>query len=344
MYRIEDVGVGGLDVQAWNELLIKSEICDAFQTYEWAEALKNSMGILPYFLMLYDKQDPVGGVMYFKKKMLGTLDCYEVRGGPLFTNANKLQVMKEVIKAFEEKRKRSAYVLFFPNPLINLSLRRLFESGGYHRVLFRTLLIDLNRPLDVVWKALDKDARRGVRKAQKLGVEATVANTWQEWKEYYNLHVLHSREKNYPPEPYSFYKELFKLHHKNMSRLFIAKLEKQVIAGNLCLIHRENLIGIRGASLGAYLKYQPNNLAHWKSIEWAKENGVRIYDFDGLPLEETKYLRGVYNYKKRWDGHVQWCYYYLSRRFLPSVVHLVRTSFVGWKLFSNLRSRRVVPT
>ena len=105
MYRIEDADIDTLDVHLWNELLMKSEICDAFQTYEWAEALKNSMGIQPYFLILYDKQEPIGGVMYFKKRMLGVLDCYEVRGGPLFTNASKLQVMKEIVKAFEEKRR-----------------------------------------------------------------------------------------------------------------------------------------------------------------------------------------------------------------------------------------------
>jgi len=321
-----------------------SQLCDAFQTYEWAQVLKNSMDVHPYFLMLYDKRDPVGGVMYFRKKILGIVDCYEFRGGPLFTNANKLQVMKEIVKAFKEKRKKSAYVLFFPNPLINISLRSMFESCGYRPIVFRTLLVNLNKSLDEIWKALDKDARRGVRKAQQLGVEVVDANTWQEWEEYYELHVLHSREKNYPPEPYSFYRELYKLHPKNMCRLFLAKLKKRVVAGALCLIYRENLIGIRSASLDAFLKYQPNNLVHWKSIEWAKENGVKVYDFDGLPLEETEYLQGVYNYKKRWDGHVQWYYYYLSRRFLPSMVHLARTSFVAWKLFSSLRSHRIIPT
>jgi len=344
VYRVKIVDIDSLDVQQWNELLMKSEVCDAFQTYEWAQVQRNSLGAQPHFLMVYNNGGLVGGVMYFKKKALGMLDSYEVRGGPLHSGANKLQIMKNIIKTFREKRKKVAYMLFVPYPLTNLRFAQIFKTEGYHPIVFRTLIVDLDRSLDDVWKALDKDARRGVRKAKRLGVEATVAHTWEEWKEYYGLHLLHSKEKRYSPEPRRFYEEMFKLHRKNMSRLFVSKLENRIIAGALCLIHKENLVGIRSASSDAFLKYQPNNLAHWKSIEWAKENGVKIYDFDGLPLEQTKYLRGVYKYKKRWDGSVQWYHYYLSNGLLPVAVHLVRTSFLASKVFSTLRSHKVIPT
>ena len=344
MYQVKIVDIDSLDVQQWDELLMKSEICDAFQTYEWAKVQQRSLGVRPYFLTVYDNGNPIGGVMYFRKKALEVLSSYEVRGGPLYSGAYKLRVMKYILKTLRGKRKKAAYMLFVPYPMANLSFAQLFKMDGYHPIIFRTLIVDLSRSLDDVWKALDKDARRGVRKAKRLGIEATVAHTRAEWKEYYGLHLLHAQEKHYPPEPESFYEEMFKLHSKNMARLFVAKLENRILAGTLCLIYRENLVGIRSASSDAFLKYQPNNLAHWKSIEWAKENGVKIYDFDGLPLEQTKYLRGVYKYKKRWDGSVQWYHYYLNNGLLPPAVHLVRTSFLASKMFSTLRSRKVIPT
>lgn len=344
MHRVKVVDIDHVDIREWNELLIRSEICDAFQTYEWAHALRNSLGVQPYFLIVYDGGRPTGGVMYLKKKVLGILGAYEVRGGPLYSGASRSQVMKSILKTLGEKRSRSAYTLFVPYPIANLSFAETFKKDGFHSITFRTLIVDLDRPINDVWKALDKDARRGVRKAKKLGVEATVANTAREWKEYYDLHMVHAQEKHYPPEPQSFYEEMFKLQRKNMCRLFVSKLEDRIIAGTLCLIYRENLVGIRSASSDAFRKYQPNNLAHWKSIEWAQENGVKVYDFDGLPLEQTTYLRGVYNYKKRWDGTIHWYYYYLNNRILPPAVHLVRTSFLASKVFSTLRSRRAIPT
>lgn len=344
MDRVRIVDIDRLDVPQWNELLIRSEICDAFQTYEWARALRNSLGVQPYFLTVYDNGHPIGGVMFLKKKVLGILSTYEVRGGPLYSGANRSRVMKHILRTLGEKRKKSAYMLFVPYPGANLSFAEMFKKEGYHPIIFRTLIVDLSRPIDDVWKALDKDARRGVRKAKRLGVEASVANTAKEWKEYYDLHLVHAQEKHYPPEPQSFYEEMFELHRRNMCRLFVSKLEDRIIAGTLCLVYRENLVGIRGASSDAFRKFQPNNLAHWKSIEWAKENGVKIYDFDGLPLEQTAYLRGVYEYKKRWDGNIQWYHYYLNNGLLPPAVHLVRTSFLASKVFSTLRSRRAIPT
>lgn len=343
MYSVTETSIDELDIREWEDLMLKSEVCDAFQTYEWAQVLKNSFGVHPYFLIVRRRGDLVGGAMYLKKKMFGIFDCYEVRGGPLFTNGNELPVTETVVKTLEGKRRKSAYVLFMPYPIINLSLRGVFETANYHPILFRTLIIDLDKPLDHVWKALDKDARRGVRKAEKLGVEAAVASTKREWEEYYKLQVIHSTGRHYTPEPYIFYEEMYKLHRKNRCRLFVARLENQIIAGVLCLVLRKHLVGIRSASRSDFLKYQPNNAVHWKSIEWAKENGVKIYDWDGLPLEETDYLRGVYKYKKRWDGRVQWYYYYFSNRVLCSGVNFVRANFRAWKLFSRLRSERIIP-
>jgi len=300
------------------------------------------MNVNPYFLLVEKKGETVGGVMFLKKKVFGVSDCYEIRGGPLCVGKNKTAVMKRIIKAFAKKKARSIYLLFVPFPPINCSLREMFKAEGYRPFPFSTIIIDLRRPLKDIWRALDKRARRRVRKAERLGVEVTIAKTWQEWEEYHNLHVLHGKEKHYPTNPYVFFEEMFKLQHKNMSRLFVAKYEKQIIGGILCLIYRKNLVCLQSASLDAFLKYNPNNLVRWKTIEWAGENGVTTYDIGGLPWEKTPYLRGVYEFKKQWDGHVQWYYYYLNRRLLFSGMHLIRTSSLAWNLFSHLRDVGVV--
>ena len=338
MYHVRIVDIDSLDVQQWNELLMKSEVCDAFQTYEWALVLRNSMNVEPLFLLVQDKEETIGGVMFFKKKMFGISDCYEIRGGPLCVGKNKTAVMEKIIKTFDKKKARSIYLLFVPFPLINCSFRKMFKAEGYRSFPFSTIIIDLRRPLKDIWRALDKGARRAIKKAERVGVKATIAKTWQEWKTYYNLHMVHTREKNYPEDPYEFFKEMFKLHHKNMSRLFVAKHEDQMIAGMLFLIYRKNMICLQSAYLDAYRWYNPNHLIRWRSIEWARENSVTTYDIGGLPWEKTPYLRGVYEFKKQWDGHVQWYYYYLNRRLLFSGMHLIRTSSLAWDLFSHLRN------
>jgi len=342
VYRVREVNINNLDVEKWNELLSRSEICDAFQTYEWAEVLRKSANVNPHFLVVQRNEEAIGGAIVLKKKMFKILDCYEVRGGPSYVRGEKLTVIKHLMKVMRRRKSNSVYSLFVPFPLINFDFREMLEREGYRPIPFRTIIINLEKPLDKIWSALNKKARWGVKKSEKLGVETRIADTWGKWEEFYRLHVLHSRKKQYHSEPYSFFEGMFKLHSKGMSRLFVALLGKRIIAGSLFLVYRKNMIFLQNASLPAFLSYNPNNLIQWRSIEWACDNGVTIYDLNGLPWEKTKYLRGVYEYKKRWDGRIKWYYYYINRRLLYSGVNLVRTNFVAWKLFAHLRNHRLV--
>jgi len=338
LYRVIQASIDKLDIDAWDDLLSRSELCDAFQTYGWARVLRNSLNVQPRFMLVQDGRESIGGVLFYKKRMFRILDCYEIRGGPLYVGRNKRIVMKRILKSFRKNRRGSLYSLFIPSPLINCSLKEMFKGEGYHPIAFRTLIIDLKRPLEEIWKALDKNPRRMIRRAERFGVGVKIASTWHEWEEFYNLHVLHSRGKGYPTRPLDYFREMFKLHHKNLCRLFVAKYEKQIIAGTLFLIHKQNMVYLKNVSSEAFLKYNPNNLIQWRSMEWAARNGVTTYDLYGLPWEGTRYLRGIYEYKKRWDGYAQWYYYYLDNRLLCDGIHLIRTNASAWNVFTGLKN------
>jgi len=331
-----------IDREEWNDLLSRSDVCDAFQAYDWAKVLRDSFGSRPRFLIVQRKGEAIGGVMFFEKKMLGVLSSYEVRGGPLYVGQSRDLVMEILLKVFKRKKRQSAYLLFVPSPLINYRFRRLFETSGYYSIPFRTILVDLTRPLEQVWASLKKQARWGVRKAERMGVEVSVADRWEEWMEYYNLHVSHSRAKHYSTDPYSFFKEMFRLRSDRTSQLFVAKHGKQIIAGSLFLVYKKNMVFLQNASSEAFQSYNPNNLIQWRSMEWGKENGVSTYDLNGLPWEKTPYLRGIYKYKKRWDGSIKPQYYYMNNKVLRSGVHLVRTSSLAWRLFSSFRNLSLI--
>lgn len=331
-----------LDRAAWEKLLSRSDVCDAFQAYEWAKVLRASLGVHPHFLIVQKKDETIGGVMFFEKKMLGVLNSYEVRGGPLYIGKYRDVVMEIILKMFKRKKRQSAYLLFIPSPLINYHFERAFKAEGYHAIPFRTIIVDLTRPIEQIWTSLKKQARWGIRKAERMGVNVYVADKWEEWMKYYNLHVSHSREKHYSTDPYSFFKEMFRLHSNRRSQLFVAKHGEQIIAGSLFLVYKRNMVFLQNASLEAFHSYNANNLIQWRSMEWAKENGVSTYDLNGLPWEKTPYLRGIYKYKKRWDGSIKSQCYYINSKILRSGVHLVRTSSLAWRLFSHFKNLSLI--
>jgi len=300
------------------------------------------MNVEPYFLIIRDGEEAVGGVLFFRSKLFRIFDSYEIRGGPLYVQGYKEISMEKILEVFRKRKSRSVYSLFVPSSLINTDFKKLFENDGYHPLTFRTIIIDLKRPLEEIWRALDKKARWGVRKAKSLNVKVNVADSWREWEEYYRLHVTHSIKKKIRTFPVKYFQEMFKLHRKNACRLFVAKIGDRIIAGSLFLVYRTNMLFLHNVSSGDFLKYNPNNLIQWISIEWAKENGVTIYDMNGLPLRETPYLHGIYDYKRRWDGYVQWYYYYLDNNALRYAVHLIRRSWLAWKLFSRLENAKII--
>lgn len=342
MLRVAEISIDELETDQWNDLCSKSEVCDAFQTFEWAEVLRNSMDASPGFMIVSEGKESIGGVVYLRKKVFGAVDSYEVRGGPLCYPGKRSLVMGCIIKNFR-RRKSSIYQLFVPSPLVNSDFKASFEAEGYHSLPFRTLIINLERPLDDVWRAFDRQARRGVSKAERFKIQVKVADKWQEWEQYYKIHVQHSKQKQYSTDPYNFFQEMFKLRNKNMSQLFIAIYGTKLIAGSLFLVFRENMVFLQNSSLNAFLKYSPNRLIQWKSMEWAKEHGVATYDFNGLPWEGTPYLRGIYEYKRQWDGEVKWQYYYLNRKMLSHAVQFIRMNNSAWKIFTYLRSHGAIP-
>ena len=342
MYHVKEVGIDELEIQEWNDLLSKSEVCAPLQTYEWAQALRNSMDVEPCFLIAQRRGKTIGGVMCLRKKMFGFLDSYEIEGGPLYVERNKsVVVLRDILRAFRKKKTRSVFTLFVPSPRIGYILREVFEAEGYHALPLYTIVIDLEKPIQEVWRALKKDARKGVRKAERSGVNVEIADDWQEWEEYYKIYLLHSIKKHYSANPHGFFEEMYKLNRKNLCRLFVAKYDGRIVAGKLCLVQGGDLVSIQSASLEAFLAYKPNNLVQWRSIEWAAENGVTAYHFRGLP-EKTAYLHGEYEYKRRWGGYVQPHYHYFSSRVASVGVRMIRTSFFAWKLFSRLRNYRIV--
>lgn len=343
MLNVKECFIDEVNTQEWSELSSGSEVCDALQTFEWAQAIRKSLNVRPFFLTVENKGQPIGGVICLRKKILGVFNFWEIRGGPLYVGQNRLVVMESILRTLAKKKRKSTYLLFIPFPLINHGLKEMFETNGLHSVPFRTIILNLERPIEAVWQALDKEARWGVRKAERVGVEVEIASTLSEWRDYSHLHLIHSREKHYITYPYNFFEELFKLHDKNMARLFLARYENKTIAGSLFLVYRKNMLFLQNASLANFLKYNPNNLIQWKSIEWAFKNGVKTYDMGGLPYKKTAYLRGVYEYKTRWDGETQWYNYYVNRMFLHPGIDLIRTSSFASKLFSKLRNYSIIP-
>lgn len=162
-----------------------------------------------------------------------------------------------------------------------------------------TIYIDLEKPLEELWKNADKDARWGIKKAKKENLKIKIADDNSSWKDFYEIYTKTIVDGGIPPE------NLEELKQKT-SKLFLCIKNNEVIAGAAIKIEDNKTELFLNASLRDFLKYQPNNLLYWAIIVWSKKENFKIFDLGGYQLnaEKDSKLWHINRFKKRWGGEI----------------------------------------
>ena len=89
------------------------------------------------------------------------------------------------------------------------------------------------------------------------------------------------------------------------SYFFMAKYENEIVAMALMVQSGQTMYYFSGGSdLQANKKTGASSFLIWKSIEFAKENGIEFFDMGGVPVkpDDTHPAYGVYFFKKSFGG------------------------------------------
>src|SRR5438270_809040 len=118
--------------------------------------------------------------------------------------------------------------------------------------------------------------RRAIRKAQKSGLNVQVATTREAVLQFYRLHVRTRRRHGIPPQPLSFflniYREAIKGGH---GFVVLAGSSAKFIAGAVFLQFGKNAVYKFGASNTSYQEFRANNLVMWEAIRFLMHLGLR---------------------------------------------------------------------
>jgi lipid II:glycine glycyltransferase (peptidoglycan interpeptide bridge formation enzyme) len=196
-----------------------------------------------------------------------------------------------------------------------------------------TILIDLNQSLEELWNKLDKDARWGVKRAEKenLTIKNEVDN--EDIYRFYKIYLETCKNGGINPQELDNIK-------KNASKFFICYKDEKVIAGTAIIIENNEKyrLYINGSSQ-EYLKFQPNNLLYWDMIRWGKENNYKLFDLGGYQLN-TKHgdkLYHVNRFKERWGGEIKTYSIYSYNPIKIIGRKVIRNSKVARKIWNQIK-------
>jgi hypothetical protein len=104
---------------------------------------------------------------------------------------------------------------------------------------------------------------------------------------------------------------MFKTLVPKQKAIFLAVRDKQKIASACLYIRHLDVMDVYAISMDpAYIAHAPNALGTEASLEWGRQCGARIYNWQSSPSRQT----GVYTYKSQW-GSLEAPYYFVTRIF-----------------------------
>jgi hypothetical protein len=202
----------------------------------------------------------------------------------------------------------------------------LDEAGVPPNPSFFGHQIDLRSSPDELFKRLDGSIRRGIRTAERGGLQVEFSTKQEGMRSYYSLHCLTRKRHGLPPQPWSFFS---KIHEQVVAcgQGFVTLVQHggRVVAGAVFLTFGRAAIYKYGASDLAHQHLRPNNLVMWETIR--KLIG---HEMEHLNLGRTSMSNeGLRRFKQGW-GSSEYLMRYLRYDYRKGAFVPVADEAHGW--------------
>jgi hypothetical protein len=151
--------------------------------------------------------------------------------------------------------------------------------------------------------------RNNVNRGRKAGFTVGFCKTETELAEWYRIHEKRHREIGATPLEPRLFENLYRcLVPKGRAQLVLLKMNDAVVSGGFYVYHRRIMDVFMLSFDSAREKLAPNFLNTDYSIDWARGQGLTVYNWQSSANKHC----GVYEYKRQW-GSIDRPYYFVTR-------------------------------
>jgi lipid II:glycine glycyltransferase (peptidoglycan interpeptide bridge formation enzyme) len=274
---------------------ISMEQGSIFNTYEWLKIFDN----ISIYGIFDEGDNLIGGFHLYKEKKFG-ITIYR---NPPFTpfigpfikieSQNPVKVAnkyREILSLMAEFLSKLNYSIIFVSLSRNIIdtlpfiWKKFKVSPGY------TYTLDLNKPLDNLFKNMTIERRNDINKAIRDKLIIEKVNDFAIIKSLV-LKTFFRQGKNI--NEYYLNKILFEFANDSNSFAFVTFRDKKPIAGAFCIYDKLTAYYLIGGYDYEFKHHGAGALALWKAIEYSKEIGLKYFDFEGSMIPQIeRYFRG----------------------------------------------------
>lgn len=256
------------------------------QTSRWAQ-IKARSGWQGLRLRLSHDGTILGGCqLLVRRSQWGTIG-YCPRG-PLARDRDEA-VISAVLDALEALalREKFLYLKVQPPPgaaaTESLLLERGFVVSAYPSAQVATVRVDVQRDPAEVLAAMRPRRARYIRRGERIGV--TVRAVGRDGLPAFGVLLDQSRARkgaSFSPYSVDVYGEMLRLFGEPRAQLFLAEHNGEVISATFTIAYGDTVVDLMSAWSGRHTNLHVNELMHWRGMQWARDNGYRYFDFDGI--------------------------------------------------------------
>ncbi len=270
-----------------------------YHTPEWRDVLVATYGYDPVYLGSFDEGGLTGVLpmmevaSWLTGRRLVSLPFSNVCG-PIGDEEASRRLLEEAIDLYQTRGDAAIEIRTQAdiNPIENDRL-----SGVSY---FITSIVDLDPDPEVVWKRFkDRNVRTEVRQAGKKGVTVRTGESEEDLRVFYDLYAPSRQSHGVPPQPYGFFRNLWRSLRPGHLDLFMAVHAERCVGGLITLGFGNTLCAAYIGSDAAYRSYRVHQIMFWKAMESGCAKAFERFDF----LRTAKKSTDLRYFKERWNAY-----------------------------------------
>jgi hypothetical protein len=277
----------------WDHLIALHRDAGCFHTSAWAKVLHKTYNHHPFYLR-FSRGRRLAALV----PMMEVRSPFTGRRGvclpfsdtcePLIFDPDAVDLVRDrVVRFAQEYRWR------------HLEIRggKFFQVASSSAATFYGHTLDLRRPVDELHERFDSPVRRAIRKAERSNVSVVVGRSRQAIGDFYRLHVQTRRRHGLPPQPASFFQNIYEhIINPGLGFIIVAQHESQAIAAAVFFRFGKNAVYKYGASDKRFQEFRANNLVMWQGIQLLARTGAEKLHFGRTECEND----GLRRFKLSW--------------------------------------------
>ncbi len=311
----------------WDSLVAGADGGFVFQTSMWGKFWQRYVGGQPTYWVAKDGDGAIVGLLMVLRKtpawdvfferplgqvilpvMRSVFPILEVLNGPVIIAPDSAAAVNRAfavhLRGWSTRNGLLRKVIVTSPPSVpDEGIWSEFESYGFHVTRLQTILIDLQKSEEELWRQLHRSARKTVSRAQREGVVVRQMNDMGELRHLYRS-VASGRERlGLRTFGFRNWELMWEwLAPADAIQMFVAEAGGHVVA---CLgvwafgrmIQEFASVRIEDNSPGG-------DLLKWEVIQWGRRHGYASYDLAGVNIspEASEKEQKIARYKLKWGG------------------------------------------